>query len=297
MKKGGQVVLINPDRSLTTVDPLRAYIREVQNYPILTLEEEKELVRRYREDGDVEAARQLVTAHLRLVVKVAMQYRNAYYNLLDLIQEGNVGLMLSVKKFDPDKGTRFGYYATWWIKSYILKYILDNFRLIKIGTTKMQRRLFYNLIHEKQKMESMGFVPETEVLAAKLGATEVEIDEMNRRLTQSERSLSAPIGNDDNASTLSDFISDNEIPIDERLAKEELKDIFADRLQEFAKQLKPRELKIFQERLSAEVPRTLQDIADEYGISKERTRQIEAKLMERLKKYFDDQGLTQTFTE
>lgn len=280
------------DRAVTPVDPLHAYLREIQQYPLLTLDEEKSLIRRYREEGDVEAARKLVASHLRLVAKIAFQYRNAYYNLLDIIQEGNVGLMVAVKKFDPDKQTRFGYYATWWIKSYILKYILDNFRLIKIGTTRTQRRLFYHLIQEKQKIESMGYVADTQRLAASLDATEAEIDEMSRRLSQSERSLNAPISaGEPQGSTLEEFIADDDVPLDEKVAQQEIKDIFGTKLGEFVKSLKPREATIFQERLLAEVPRTLQDIADEYSISKERARQIESRLFEKLKAYFAKFGL------
>ena len=129
-------------RSLTTVDPLSRYLQEVGKYPLLTAEEERKLAIAYREKGDKEAARKLVSSHLRLVVKIAMEYRQAYYNILDLIQEGSVGLLHAVKKFDPDKGARFSYYAAWWIRSFILKYILDNFRLIKIGTTKDQKGSF-----------------------------------------------------------------------------------------------------------------------------------------------------------
>lgn len=264
---------------------LNRYLSEIKKFPILSAEQEYMLAKRFEEHGDPEAAAQLVTSHLRLVVKIAMEYRSAYFNVLDLIQEGNIGLMVAVKKFDPSMGARLAYYASWWIRSYILKYILENFRLIKIGTTKAQRRLFYRLVQEKQKIEAMGFAPEAHLLAGRLGVTTQEVEEMSQRMGHSELSLDAPVSHEPHSSTLIDFIADDDVPIDEKLAQHEIRDAFHDKLQEFVQTLKPRDGKIFRERLMAEVPRTLQDIADEYGISKERTRQLEARIMERLREY------------
>ena len=144
-------------RALSVTDPLTHYMQQVSAYPMVSVDEERELARRYHEEGDVEAAKKLVAAHLRLVVKIAMEYRNAFNKVLDLIQEGDIGLTKAVSHFNPDKGARLAHYASWWIRSYILKYILDNFRLIKIGTTKAQKKLFYNLIREKEKIEAMGY--------------------------------------------------------------------------------------------------------------------------------------------
>lgn len=277
---------------LVRVDPLTQYLRQAESFPILSAEEEKELFRRYKEEGDVEAAKKLVSSHLRLVIKIAREYRSAYYNVLDLIQEGNIGLLTAVKKYDPDKGARLGHYATWWIRSYILKYILDNFRLIKLGTTKAQRRLFYNLIEEKRRIESMGFKPDSQLLSERFGVTINEIEEMNKRLSLPEASLETPLGHDHDSSTIQDFIADNDVPIDEMLANNQMSDLFAEKFREFSKTLKPRELKIFQERLLAEVPRTLQNIAEEYGITKERARQIEARIIDKLQAHFKDEGFT-----
>lgn len=279
-----------PGRSLVRLDPLQQFLAEVQRFPLLTDEEERRFALQYRETGDVEAARRLVTSHLRLVVKIAMEYRSAYFNLLDLIQEGNIGLMTAVKKFDPDKGARLSYYASWWIRSYILKYILENFRLIKLGTTKAQRRLFYRLVQEKQKIESMGgFTPDAQFLAGRLGVTAREVEEMTQRTGSSaEVSLDAPIGHASKSATLMDFIADNDVPMDEKLAQHQLRDVFHEKLQAFVTTLKPRDRKIFEERLLSEVPRTLQDIADEYGISKERARQLEARIVSRLRDYVQD---------
>lgn len=288
---------IAKERSLVRLDPLQTFLAEVRRYPLLTDQEERDLADRYRTTGDVEAARQLVTSHLRLVVRIAMEYRSAYFNVLDLIQEGNVGLMIAVKKFDPSMGARLSHYASWWIRSYILKYILENFRLIKIGTTKAQRRLFYQLVQEKQKIEAMGFAPESRLLAGRLGVTTQEVEEMSQRMGHSELSLDAPVSHEPHSSTLMDFIADDDVPIDEKLAQHEVRDAFHDKLQEFVQTLKPRDGKIFRERLMAEVPRTLQDIADEYGISKERARQLEARIMERLREYMREMTMPEPSTK
>ncbi len=279
------------ERSLVRLDPLAQYLAEVQRYPFLTDEEEQALAKAYQEAGDLEAARKLVTSHLRLVVKIAMEYRSAYFNLIDLIQEGNVGLMVAVKKFDPEKGARLSYYASWWIRSYILKYLLDNFRLIRIGTTKAQRRLFYNLVQEKRRIEAMGFQPDAHLLAGRLGVTVDDIESMSQRLAQSEYSLDAPIGHEPKSGSFGDFIADDDIPIDEKLAQQELRDVFADKLKEFTNQLSERDQVMFRERLVAEIPRTLQDIADEFHISKERARQIEARILDKLRKHLHGAGL------
>src|SRR3989338_3301771 len=191
-------------RSLTTVDPLSRYLQEVGKYPLLTAEEERKLAIAYREKGDKEAARKLVSSHLRLVVKIAMEYRSAYANVLDLIQEGSVGLLHAVKKFDPEKGARLAHYASLWIRSYILKFILDNFRLIKIGTTKDQKKLFYNLMREKRNIEAMGMTPDKHLLSERLDVSEAAVEEMGQRLTQPEYALEAPVGSGE--AILKDFI-------------------------------------------------------------------------------------------
>lgn len=278
------------ERSLAVVDPLTRYLQEVASYPMLSAEEEKQLAVAYRKKGDVEAARKLVTSHLRLVVKIAMEYRKAYYNLLDLIQEGSVGLMHAVKKFDPEKGARFSYYASWWIRSYILKYILDNFRLIKIGTTKEQKKLFYNLMREKQKIEAQGFTADHQTLAKALKVSEKAIDEMTKRLEQPEIALDAPVGAEGEA-LLKDFIPVDQTPVDEQLAAKETQDILQKKLEEFTDKLNERELHIFKQRLMADLPITLQEIAGEYGISKERVRQIEERILEKLKEFFKKHGI------
>lgn len=273
--------------SLAVVDPLQRYLQEISRFPLLSREEECELVRRLREQEDIEAAKKLVTSNLRLVVKIAMEYRSAYHNVLDLIQEGNIGLMKAVSKYDPDKGARLSYYSSWWIRAYILKYVLDNFRLVKLGTTQVQRKLFYNLMKEKKKIEEMGYYPERKLLAESLGVKEEEVDEMSLRLGSNELSLDQPeerySGN-----IQMEFLQDHEIPLDEQLADAEFKDILFKKFEEFSRSLDERELSIFKERLLAEVPVTLQGIADRYGISKEWARQLEDKIIKKLRIFLQD---------
>lgn len=273
---------------LAVVDPLTRYLQEVHATPFLTEKEEIDLAERFHKHGDVEAARKLVMAHLRLVAKIAMEYRNAYHNVLDLIQEGNVGLLTAVKHYRREKGARLGHYAQWWIRSYILKYILDNFRLIRIGTTRTQKKLFFNLMREKERIEAMGYYATPEMLSKQLGVGASQVAEMERRLTQPELALDSPIAGSDGGKErlLGDFLADDEKPVDELLAERESQDILKQKFAEFKAALNEREQKIFTERLLAELPLTLQEIADEYGITKERVRQIEERLIARLKKFF-----------
>jgi RNA polymerase sigma-32 factor len=278
-------------RALSTVDPLRLYMQEVQAYPLVSAEEERELARRFHEERDVEAAKVLVAAHLRLVVKIALEYRSAFQNVLDLIQEGNVGLLQAVRHFDPDKGARLAHYASWWIRSYILKFILDNFRLIKIGTTKAQRKLFYNLMREKEKIESMGYYATPVELARRLHVPEAQVEEMEQRLSTPELALQAPVGSGEGSAILQDFLPVDEVPPDEQVAAGETQDLLKQKFEEFALSLNPRDRKILQERLLSELPKTLQEIAEEYGITKERVRQLEARIIERLKEFFRKSGV------
>jgi len=275
---------------LEPVDPLKRYVQEVSQYPFLSPQEERELAKSYLETGDREAARRLVTSHLRLVVKIAHEYRSAYGNLLDLIQEGNLGLMRAVKTFDPDKGARLGHYATWWIKSFILKHILDNFRLIKIGTTQAQRRIFFNLMKEKERIEKEGLHAGVHELAAAMNVKPEEVEEMQLRLGKNDLSLDAPLQGEDEKRHI-DLLPGGDTPADESIDQAKFKNVLDQKLGEFAKSLNERESKIFQERLLSEVPLTLQAIADEYGISRERARQIEERIKSKLKTFFKQEGV------
>ena len=279
--------------SLVALDPLQRYMQEVASYPMLTQGEELELTKRYREHGDIEAAKQLVISHLRLVAKIAMQYRSANYNVHDLIQEGSIGLLQAVKHFEPNKGARLAHYATWWIRSYILKFIIDNFRMIKIGTTKEQKRLFYNLMREKKQLESMGYVATPVELSKRLGVDAKTVEDMHRRLTTPELPLEAPTRkqNENEGGRWQDTIPSTAATPDVALAEHQTEQLLKDKFAEFSETLSDREKKIFKERLLSEVPLTLKEIAEQFGISKERVRQIEERLIERLKGFFKESGI------
>lgn len=279
-------------RSSTSVkvqDPLTVYLKEISRYKLLSLEEEKELTRELFQTGDIEIAKKLVVANLRLVVKIALEYRSAYKNVMDLIQEGNIGLMKAVSKYDPDKGAKLSYYASWWIRSYILKFILDNFRLIKIGTTQEQKKLFYNLMREKQKLMSMGITPDTKLLSETLGVSEKAIVEMDQRLGASgqEVSLDRPI-EEGSSQNIGDFLAADGMDLDEQLGEIQNLEILKEKLGDFMHQLKPRDREIFEKRLLNEIPESLQSIADQYGVSRERIRQIEERLLSQLKIYMSE---------
>jgi RNA polymerase sigma-32 factor len=270
------------------VDPLQRYLWEVRHYSLLTREEEEELAKRYHETGDPDAAARLVTSNLRLVVKVAMEHQRYWTrSLLDLIQEGNIGLLQAVKKFDPFRGIKFSYYASFWIKAYILKFIMDNWRLVKLGTTQAQRKLFYNLRKEKEKLKSLGITPEPKLLSNRLGVTEAEVVEMQQRLDGWELSLNAPVRESSDEPHQS-FLPDDQPSVEERLASDELKRLFHDRLQEFRQTLDDKEKDIFDKRLLAENPVTLNELGQAHGISRERVRQLQVRLMEKLREYMRD---------
>lgn len=272
------------------LDPLKRYMEEVARYPLLTQEEEAAVARHYREHRDRESAQRLVLANLRLVVKIAMEYRSAFVNVLDLIQEGNLGLLRAVDKYDVDKNVRFSSYAAWWVRAYVLKHIIDNFRLVKIGTTQAQKKLFFNLMREKEKMERLGFAPTPKLLADKLNVREDEVREMEVRMGSREAELDAPKPHYDGARNM-DFVSSGANDVEDKIEQGELKDILIKNLGEFTAGLKDKEKKIFTERLFAEVPKTLQEIADEYKITRERIRQIEERVVAKMRRFFTDKGI------
>lgn len=272
-----------------SADPLSQYIKEISRYKLLTPEEEESLVSELEQTGDIEVAKKLVLANLRLVVKIALEYRSAWQNVMDLIQEGNIGLMKAVSKYDSSKGAKLSYYASWWIRSYVLKFILDNFRLIKIGTTNEQKKLFFNLMREKERLASLGIRPDNKLIAENLGVSEKSVVLMDNRLAsgQSEISLDHKV-NPDGPSLSETLIDSNETSIDEKLSELQGVEILKEHLQNFLKELKPRDREIFEKRLLMEVPDSLQSIADEYGVSRERIRQIEERLLNNLKVYMSE---------
>ncbi|HSK05408.1 MAG TPA: RNA polymerase factor sigma-32 [Kofleriaceae bacterium] len=275
--------------SLAKRDPMAAYMRETRRYPLLTPEEEKALAVRLVEHGDTKAARRLIEANLRLVVKIAYEYRRAHKNLLDLVQEGNIGLIQAVSKFDPYRGVKLSSYAAFWIRAYILKFILNNWRLVKIGTTQAQRKLFFNLRKEREKLEQLGFQPTTALLAEKLDVPEKEVIEMERRLAAPEASLDAPLGSgdDDGVRTRLDYLPSEDTRPDRAVAQSEFSELLRGKLEAFAATLQGREQTIFRERWLTEDPLTLQEIGDRYQVSRERARQLEKRMLDRLKKYLE----------
>jgi RNA polymerase sigma-32 factor len=276
--------------SLARRDPMAIYMRETRRYPLLTPDEERALATRLVEHGDTQAARKLIEANLRLVVKIAYEYRRAHKNLLDLVQEGNIGLIQAVSKFDPYRGVKLSSYAAFWIRAYILKFILNNWRLVKIGTTQAQRKLFFNLRKEREKLEQLGFQPTTALLAEKLDVPEKEVIDMERRLAAPEASLDAPLGsgNDDEGSrTRLDYLPSEDIRPDRAVAQSEFSELLRKKLEAFAQTLEGREQTIFRERWLTEDPLTLQEIGDRYQVSRERARQLEKRMLDRLKKYLE----------
>jgi RNA polymerase sigma-32 factor len=274
--------------SLVKRDPLQAYMREARRYPLLSPDDEHSLAVKLFAGGDTTAARKLIEANLRLVVKIAYEYRRAHKNLLDLIQEGNIGLIQAVGKFDPYRGVKLSSYAAFWIRAYILKFILNNWRLVKIGTTQAQRKLFFNLRKEKEKLEQLGFQPTAALLAEKLDVSEKDVVEMEKRMAAPEASLDAPMSSDDDgARTRLDFLPSDEVRPDRAAEQAEFSQLLRDKLERFADQLEGREQTIFRERWLTDAPLTLQEIGDRYGVSRERARQLEKRLLTRLRKYLE----------
>jgi RNA polymerase sigma-32 factor len=272
---------------LVPADSLQRYLAEIRRIPVLSREKEHALAVRWSEQGDRRAAWQLVTSNLRLVVLIAREYQRAATSLLDLIQEGNVGLLEAVKNFDPYRGIRFPSYAVWWIRAYIIRYIMNHWRMVKIGTTQAQRKLFFNLQKERERLEREGFVAEPKLLAERLDVKEKEVVEMEQRLAARDISVDAPVEEGEDA-TLLDFLPAPAQTAD-AVADEEYHHLIRQKADEFKRTLSGKDLVIYERRLEAlmrdEEPVTLQEIGDQYGITRERVRQIEARVKKRLGNY------------
>ena len=285
-----------PATDLVESGPLQQYMAEVSRYPLVTRQEEIDLARQFREKGDLKAAYTLVLANLRLVVKIAYEFRRNFSNLMDLIQEGNIGLMRAVEKFDPYRDVKLSTYAVWWIRAYIIRYTLNNWSLVKIGTTQAQRRLFFNLKKAKRELEAKGFKPEPKLIAATLNVRVDEVMEMEMRLSGADFSLDAPVDDESDASRL-DFIADEGRDVSEHLADREFHELVQRKLQEFGDTLEDREREIFERRLLAESPVTLRELGEEFGVSRERVRQLEASLKKRLAEFLRaNEGIVDAFT-
>ena len=278
------------DGGLVRYDPLRAYMAEVSRHPLLSREEEQELALRYARTGDVDAAYKLVASNLRLVVKIAHEYRRSAFNLLDLVQEGNMGLMQAVKKYDPMKGVKLSSYAAWWIRAYIIRFVMENWRMVKLGTTQAQRKLFFNLSKEREKLLAHGIEPTPRLLAKNLQVEEREVEEMSARMGAEDLSLDAPLlGDDGEQRTRLDRLEAPGADPGEAIGEAQLKKLFREKLDAFARTLTDeKERFIYEHRLlppEGVEPLTLQQVGDRYRLTRERARQIEAKLTGKLREY------------
>ncbi len=274
-------------KEIVQYDPLRRYLAEIRHLPTLTREEEHELALRFQ-DGDKAAGYKLVLANLRLVVMIAREYQRNVQNVLDLVQEGNIGLLEAVKKYDPFRGVRFPSYAVYWVRAYMLRYLINNVRLVKVGTTQAQRKLFFNLMKEKQKLEREGFVPEAKLLAERLDVKESEVIEMQQRLALPDMSVDQPVGQGDDALDLHGVLADEADTAEEVVVQEQFDDVLREAVLQFKDQVDEKEKVIIDQRLFTEDPVTLQVIADQFGVSRERIRQIESRLKAKLKEFLSD---------
>ena len=285
MSEENSIIQEIEDKSLPIpFDPLKKYLAEISKHPVLSREEEYELAEKIHKNKDIEAAQKMVISNLKLVVKIALEYYNTYLNILDLIQEGNVGLLHAVKKYNPYRGTKFSTYASFWIRAYILKYIMDSWSLVKIGTTQGQRKLFYRLNKEKQKLEALGVFPAPQLLASTLDVTEEEVESMQKRLAYTDISLETPV-NEEGDDTLMDMIKTGD-NVEEIVTDREMDSMLSERVAEFKKDLNEKEQFIFEHRIMTDESMTLQEIGEKFKISRERVRQIENKVLNRLKARF-----------
>ena len=260
------------------------YMQDVNTYKLLDNEETKALVIRYQEKGDQQAGDELVTANLRLVVKIAGDFQKYWTNnFLDLVQEGNIGLIKAIKKFEPERGIKFSYYATFWIRAYILKFIMDNWRLVKLGTTQVQRKLFYKLNKEKKVLETQGIKPESSLLAKRLDVKETDIIEMEQRFNGPDISLESPVS-PDSQTEHKDMLSENGPSVEELAARREIIEKITDVLNKQKGSFCKREKVILEDRLLQDDSRSLKNIAEQFQISRERIRQIEARLLKKIGK-------------
>ncbi len=275
---------------------LQRYMTEISNYPVLSREEEYELAMKYKNDGDLDAARKLVSSNLKFVVKVANEYKNYGLNTIDIIQEGNVGLMHAVKGFDPTKGYRVISYAVWWIRAYIQNYIIKSWSLVKVGTTQAQRKLFYKLRSTKNQMEiGEGNLSSEDYkeLADKLNVTYEAVIEMDQRMGSKDLSLDAEIKSDTNLSHM-DFLADDEENQEDLITKVEEEKRVKSGMVDALKTLKDRERYIVENRILADKPLTLEELGTKYNISRERVRQIENAALKKMKSILKEKGISKS---
>ncbi len=275
------------DRALASLDPLSAYLSEIRKYEDLDAQEEFDIAVQYQKTGDPALAYKLITSNLQLVVKIAMTFRREWQNLMDLVQEGNVGLMKAVKNFDPFRGARLPGYAGWWIKAYILKYLLDNWRLVRVGTTNTRRKLLYNLKKEKERLEQEGYVPTTKLLAENFGVDEQEVIDVEASLGAADVSMDAPIG-DDESFTPMHTLTRGEV-LESSYELEQLRALLREKVERFLVDAKPIERDLVDKRILCDDPLPLQEIGNQYKITREAVRQAEQRLLKKLKEYLNEE--------
>jgi len=273
-------------RSLTTSDPVALYMAEIRKYPLLTREQEQELAKKYFETKDPKAAQALVTANLRFVVKIAAEYSKFGAKMIDLIQEGNMGLMHAVRDFNPTKGVRLITYAVWWIRGYIQEYLMKQYSMVKIGTTQNQKKLFYQLQREKDSLDAMGDRPDVHQIAAKMGIPVDEVEMMTQRMSGRDVSLDRPMDGD-SPTTLGDLQKSAAGDLVEEISLNENIERLHEKIEELKPELNERELILLEERLLNDEPLTLQEIGEKYGITREAVRQAEVRLMKKIKDKFE----------
>ena len=276
---------MQPSTVPSSAGSLAMYLAEINRYPLLTVDEEQRLARLYARNGDLDAAHKLVTSNLRFVVKVAYEYRSYGIKMADLIQEGNIGLMKAVQKFDADKGIRLISYAVWWIRAFIQNYILKSWSLVKLGTTQAQRKLFFSLARTRRELERFDGTEQVgadeKAIARKLRVKPGEVVEMQQRMEGRDLSLDAPMGEDGGSSHV-DFVMDGADLPDAELAEQEERHIVQERVVEALSRLDPRERYIIEMRVMQDKPKTLKELGEHFGFSRERARQLEIRAKAKL---------------
>ena len=275
--------VVRGEHSVEPLDVLNAYLRQVREYKTLSEEEEKQFTVEYKETGDPAAVYKLITSNLKVVVQVAMKFKREWDNLMDLIQEGNVGLMHAIKNFDPFRGVRLPVYATWWIKAYMLKYILDNWRLVRVGTTNARRKLLYNLTKEKEKLEREGYVPTTKLLAERFNVNERDVIDVETSLGAADMSMDTP-ANEENTLTPAQYLTQGSHP-EVEVEKNQFFDMLREKVAEFSGTVKPMEKSIIENRVLSDNPKSLQEIGDAHKVTREAGRQAEQRLLKKLRAF------------
>lgn len=277
------------DLPVSSNDPLITYLNEIRKYPLLTPQEEHELAIRYKEKGDKAAAEKLVTSNLRFVVKIAAEYSRFGAKMIDLIQEGNVGLMHAVKEFNPYKGVKLITYAVWWIKGYIREYLMRQHSMVRVGTTQAQKKLFYNLNQETRKLEAMGEDAAVDLLSERLGVSEKDVREMKQRMSGRDVSLDQPMDSDSDSNLLS-FQTDESADPEESIIGSEQLTLLREKIDKVLPLLNDKERYILEQRLLSDEPITLQEVGDKFKITRERARQLESRVLDKIKTAFAEQG-------